>query len=145
MQIVDTAPDDFLDSIEDDTVRETMKAVDATIVAALPDRRRVLWQGVSWGGTDQSIIGYGDITQPRPRGKDVEWFLVGLARQKSTYSLYLNAVRDGAYLGRWYGGRLGKVKLGAASIGFTRLEHLDLEVLAEMLREADGLTPTDPE
>ena len=71
--------------------------------------------------------------------------LVGLARQKSTYSLYLNAVRDGAYLGRSYGGRLGKVKLGSASIGFTRLEHLDLEVLTEMLREADGLTPADPE
>ena len=67
------------------------------------------------------------------------------AGQKSTYSLYLNAVRDGAYLGRSYGGRLGKVKLGSASIGFTRLEHLDLEVLTEMLREADGLTPADPE
>ena len=111
---------------------------------ALPRRRRVLWQGVFWGGTDQSIIGYGDITQPRPRGDDVEWFLVGLARQKSNYSIYLNAVRDGAYLGQAYGDRLGTVKLGAASIGFTRLENLDLEVLAEMLREADELTPPDP-
>ena len=96
MEIVETTPDEFLGSIEDDAIRDTMRAVDAAIVAALPRRRRVLWQGVFWGGTDQSIIGYGDITQPRPRGDDVEWFLVGLARQKSNYSIYLNAVRDGA-------------------------------------------------
>ncbi len=49
-----------------------------------------------------------------------------------------------AYLAHRYADRLGKVKLGAASIGFRRLEDLDLVVLTELVTEADYLTPPDP-
>lgn len=147
MEIVDTDPDDHLTSLDDDA-RAVMSAVDRVLTAAMPTRRRVLWEGVFWGGTEQSVIGYGDIRQPRPKGKEVEWFLIGLARQKTTYSLYVNAVKDGAYLGQAYGDRVaadgGKVKLGSASIGFRRLDDLDLDVLAELAAEADRLTPPDP-
>ena len=97
-----------------------------------------------WGGTEQTIIGYGDIRQPRPRGDEVEWFLVGLARQKNNFSIYLNAVEDGAYLGKQFADRLGKVKVGAASIGFRHLAAVDLDVLTEMLEYADSITPPDP-
>ena len=144
MERVTTDPSELFDSFDDEVVRATMQALDAAIVAALPGRCRVLWEGVFWGGTEQRIIGYGDIVQPRPKGREVEWFLVGLARQQRGYSVYLNAVEDGAYLGQRYADRLGRVKIGAASIGFTRLDALDLEVFAEMLRRADELTPPDP-
>ena len=104
----------------------------------------MLWQGVFWAGTHQSIIGYGHIDQTNSSGKTVEWFLVGLARQKRNYSIYVNATVDNAYLAHSYADRLGKVKLGAASIGFRRLEDLDLMVLIELVTEADYLTPPDP-
>lgn len=142
MRIVDTPPDEFLASFDGD-VRTTMQRLDELVVAALPGRRRVLWTGKFWGGTDQSIIGYGKIVQPRPRGDDVEWFLVGLARQSRNYSVYLNAVENGAYLAHSYGSRLGKVKLGAASIGFTKADALDLDVFADMLSRAHDITPPD--
>ena len=144
MEIVDTDPDDHLASFDDAEIREAMVVLDDVIVRALSGRRRVLWTGVFWGGTDQTIIGYGHIVQPRPRGDDVEWFLVGLARQKSTFSIYLNAAKDGSYLAHAYGDRLGKVKLGAANISFRRLADIDLDVLAELLVEAHELTPADP-
>ena len=144
MERVTTDPGELLESCDDETVRSTMAALDAAIVDALPGRSRVLWEGVFWGGSEQRIIGYGDIVQPRPKGKEVEWFLVGLARQKRGYSVYVNAVEDGAYLGQRYADRLGRVKIGAASIGFTRLDALDLGVFGEMLRRADELTPPDP-
>lgn len=121
-----------------------MEQLDELIVAAMPGRRRVLHEGKFWGGTDQNIIGYGVIVQPRPRGKEVRWFIVGLARQKANYSIYVNAVADGAYLGRRYADRLGKVKLGSASIGFTRLDDIDVDVLAELVAEAHRITPEDP-
>jgi hypothetical protein len=70
----------------------------------------------------------------------VEWFAVGLARQKRHYSLYVNAVEDGRYLGQAYAGRLGKVKLGAASVGFRRLEDVDLDGLRALLEHAGRLT-----
>ena len=80
MEIVDTDPSDYIDSL-DDGDRSVMLAVDRLITDAMPNRRRVLWRGVFWGGTEQAIIGYGDIRQPRPRSDDVELFLVGLAKQ----------------------------------------------------------------
>ena len=144
MEVADRDPDDHLRSFDDTDVADTMGRLDALIVDSMPDRRRVLWQGVFWGGTDQTIIGYGHIVQPRPRGPDVDWFLVGLARQKRTYSLYVNAVENGAYLAHRYADRLGSVKLGAASIGVRSLEQVDTDVLGELLRHADRITPPDP-
>jgi hypothetical protein len=96
----------------------------------------VLWEGVFWGGTEQSIIGYGTIEQPRPRSRTVEWFLLGLARQKNYLSLYVNAVEDGAYLARAYGKRLGRTRVGSASISFASADDFDLEVLREMAAHA---------
>ena len=143
MRIVDTGPDAYLASLPDEH-RDTLRSIDRAICRALPDRQRVLWQGVFWGGTHQSIIGYGHIDQTRSSGETVEWFLVGLARQKRNYSIYVNAAADNAYLAHSYADRLGKVKLGAASIGFRRLEDLDLKVLIELVTKADCLTPPDP-
>ena len=143
MRIVNTGPDDYLASLPDDH-RHTLISIDRAIHRALADRQRVLWEGVFWGGTEQSIIGYGHIEQKNSSGDTVEWFLVGLARQKRNYSIYVNAVANRAYLAHNYADRLGKVKLGAASIGFRRLEDLDLDVLTELVTEADHLTPPDP-
>lgn len=143
MERVDTDPSDYINSL-DEKDRSVMLTLDALITTALPHRCRVLWHGVFWGGSEQTIIGYGDIRQPRPRGDDVEWFLVGLAKQKNHYSVYVNAATNGKYLGQQYGNRLGRVKLGSASIGFRNLEAIDLDVLAELLSEADSITPPDP-
>ena len=143
MRIVDTAPDAYLASLPDEH-RDALTSVDRAIHRALPDRQRVLWEGVFWGGTQQSIIGYGHIDQRNSTGDSVEWFLVGLARQKRNYSIYVNAAVDNAYLAHSYADRLGKVKLGAASIGFRRLEDLNLVVLTELVTKADNLTPPDP-
>lgn len=137
MEVDATTPDEWLDSMGDDA----LIALDHLIVESMPGRPRRLWTGTFWGGTDQTIIGYGDIVQARPRGESVEWFLVGLARQSKHYSVYVNAVADGAYLTKRYADRLGRVKLGAASIGFTNLERVDLDVLADLLREAHEITP----
>jgi hypothetical protein len=109
MEIVKTDPTNYISSL-DEPDRTVMLTVDRLIGDAMPNRRRALWQGVFWGGTEQAIIGYGDIRQPRPRGEDVEWFLVGLS----------------------------------ASIGFRHLEAVDLDVLAELLTQADSITPPDP-
>ena len=149
MEITDLDPDDFLADHEDE-VSNTLRRLDELAVAAMPGRRRVMWEGVFWGGTEQRIVGYGDLRQPRPKSQVVEWFLVGLARQKTGYSLYVNAVRDGAYLGQAYADRLTaeggrKVKIGSASIGFRSIDDVDLDTLSELLREAHSLTDPDPD
>ena len=144
MDISSVDVDTHLSGIEDAEIADTLSSLDRLITDAMPGRRRVLYVGKFWGGTDQEIIGYGHIVQPRPRGEEVHWFLVGLARQKDHYSLYVNAVDGGKYLGQQYKGRLGKVKLGSASIGFKSLEDVDLEVLEELMRRAHEITEPDP-
>ncbi len=143
MRITDTDPDHYLAGLPDDAVRTTMQTLDGLIVASMPGRRRVLWAGTFWGGTEQRIIGYGDMTQKRSRGPDVEWFVVGLARQKNAYSVYVNAVDDGVYLSHRYADRLGKVKLGAASIGFRSLEDIELDTFAQLIAGAHEIAPPD--
>ncbi len=150
MERVDTDPDEFIASFADDEQRATMARLDEVIRAALPGRTRTLWQGKMWGGTDQSIIGYGDIVQPRPRGEDVEWFLVGLARQSDVYSLYVNAVEDGRYIGqvredqlRVDGVAKSRLKIGSASIGMRTIDDIDLGALAELLAAANTSAPPD--
>ena len=139
---VDTPPDAFLGSLPDET-RGAMTELDAIITSCLPGRSRVLWEGPFWGGSDQQIIGYGDIVQPRPRGEPVEWFLVGLARQQRYFSLYINAVLDGAYLLAHYADRLGRVKTGSASLSFSSLDDVDLDGLRALLTQAHEVTPED--
>ncbi|MCA9834704.1 MAG: hypothetical protein KC435_12205 [Thermomicrobiales bacterium] len=139
MQITSQNVDTFLAELPD-PARADMQALDAVISKIFCDDPRVMWEGVFWGGTEQSIIGYGDLVQQRPRGESVRWFVVGLALQKANISIYVNAVKDGQYIGKSYGKRLGKVKIGSASIGFRRLADLDVEVFTEMLHEAKLLT-----
>lgn len=136
MRPTSTSVDEFIAGNDSDG---SLARLDDVITAALPGATRVLWQGVFWGGTEQSIIGYGAITQPRPRGETVEWFLVGLARQQSYLSLYVNAAEDGAYLAKRYGKRLGRTKVGSASISFPSLDAVDLALLDELVRHAGRL------
>ena len=116
--------------------REMLRAVHRTITSAASGLEQWIWRGRMWGGTDQTILGYGHFDYVNSSKEQVEWFLMGLANQKAHVSLYVNAVRDQRYLGQVYAERLGKVKLGSASISFKKLEDVDLQVLGEMAAEA---------
>ena len=116
--------------------RPLLREIHRAIRAAAPKLPMKVWRQKLWGGTDQTILGYGEMRYRNSSGKDVEWFLIGLANQKGYVSIYVNAVRDGKYLPEVYGPRLGKVKIGKAAVSFRRLEDIDLDGLHEMLTEA---------
>jgi hypothetical protein len=135
-----TSPDEFIALLADD-VRDDIATLDATITGALPGLDRVLWEGVFWGGTMQRIIGYGTYSYTGRSGAAGEWFVVGLAAQKSHLSLYVNAAKDGAYVGQQFAPRLGKVKAGKANITFKRASDVNLDVLRELVVAARDATP----
>ena len=118
---------------------EDIRRLDELIREQLPRAERHLYEGKFWGGSDQQIVGYGILDYENKSGDDVEWFLVGLAAQKDHISMYVNAVEDGQYLLAQYKERLGKAKLGSASISFTSLDGLDLAALGELLSRAGQL------
>jgi hypothetical protein len=128
-------PDDHLATLPE-RFRTDAQRLDAAISAAMPGRARVLWEGVFWGGTDQRIIGYGDLVQERARGGPVEWFVVGLAVQQNYLSVYVNAVEDGQHVAQKYAHTLGRAKIGSSSVSFKSLDDIDLDALLHLVRIA---------
>ncbi len=127
-------PDVFIESLPA-SVRADIASLDEIIREVMSGHPRVMWEGKFWGGTEQRIIGYGDYRYARPSGT-VEWFMVGLAAQKSYISLYINAIHNGDYAVKTHASRIGKAKIGSASISFKSLDDIDLDVLSELLELA---------
>ncbi len=139
MKRVESSPDAYIASQASD-VRTVLEELHVLIKKALPDQDCYLWEGVFWGGSQQQIIGYGNYSYQRSDKKQVEWFTVGLARQKNYFSVYVNSVEDKAYLAEIYRSRLGKVKTGKSNISFRNLADVNLDVLTEMIEHAGKIT-----
>jgi hypothetical protein len=133
-------PTGFIQSLPAD-VRTDIEALDALISDVMRGHPRVMWEGKFWGGTEQKIIGYGDLTYSRPGKATVHWFIVGLALQKSYLSIYVSAADDDGYLVKKYQDRLGKVKVGSSVISVKKADDLDLSVLRELIVAAADFTP----
>ena len=88
MEWVSTSPDEYLATLPEET-RGDMTSLHERIAAALPGHRRSLWEGVFWGGSAQSIIGYGDYSYVRSDKKPVGNYSAGMAdvRQGGTIGL----------------------------------------------------------
>lgn len=112
---------------------EELDELNRLVAEHLPDITPVLWRGTFWGGSEQAIIGYGHLTYTRSDKKTVEWFMVGLARQKSHLSLYISARGARGYLTNEYAPKLGKVKVGAGRLSFAKLGDINQEELGKLL------------
>lgn len=130
--------DAYLASIQDER-GDDIRRLDQAIVERMPGAQRHLYEGKFWGGSDQQIVGYGMMDYENRSGDNVEWFVVGLAAQKNYTSMYVNAAKDGRYLLRDYEKRLGKAKVGSASVSFGNLDDVDFDVLMELVEEAGRL------
>jgi hypothetical protein len=135
MEQTTKGPDLYLQSLPEG-VREPMSTLDSALREVMIGHSRTLWEGVFWGGSFQSIIGYGEDRYTRSDGQSVDWFMVGLAKQKNHFSVYINAVQNGTYAVAQYADRLGKVKLGSSSIGFKKLGDIDMDALLELVELA---------
>ena len=137
MDIVELTADEHIASLPDG-VRQEMDELDRAISNVMAGTIRRVWQGKMWGGTAQTIIGYGNYKYER-KGIASEWFVIGLAAQKNYLSLYVNVAEDGGYLAKKWADRLGKVKIGSSSVSFKRLDDVDRPALIEFLNRAREL------
>lgn len=125
--------EDYITNI-DDKHKETITLLDGLLVEKFTKDNRFIWDGVFWGGSHQTIVGYGEMATGRKDG--ATWFMIGLSIQKNYYSLYINAVEDNQYLAKKYAADLGKVKIGSSSISFTNITNLKLDTLEKMIDTA---------
>jgi hypothetical protein len=129
----DAAGDDVLEAFlaaAPEDRRPVLERVDEVIRTAAPGLERALWDGT---------LGYGRFHYRYATGREGDSFVVGLADRRRYVSVYVMAVEDGVYAAEAAAGRLGEVSVGRSCIRFKRIEDVELDVLAELVRKAAAL------
>jgi uncharacterized protein YdhG (YjbR/CyaY superfamily) len=83
-----------------------------------------------------NMQGYGSFPYKSYKGEMLEWPVIALANQKNYISVYVCAVDNGEYIAEKNKARLGKVSVGKSCIRFSKLEHVHLDVLKEVIQQA---------
>jgi hypothetical protein len=87
------------------------------------------------------MLAYGPFHYAYGSGREGDWFLIGLASRKAYISLYVMAAGDGGYLAESYRDRLPKADIGKSCVRIKRLSDVDLDVVAELIRQAAEVGP----
>ncbi len=112
-----------------DERREIIEALDALIKKTLPKQER--WFAYN-------MLGYGKFEYTNYKKELIDWPLIALASQKNYVSLYVCAVEGGKeYLTEKYKDELGKVSVGKSCIRFKKLDDLNLQTVAKILKRAE--------
>lgn len=128
--------DAFIAGVEPPQRQEDARALDAVF------RRVTGWQPVMWGPT---MVGYGSYTYRYATGHGGTALATGFSPRKAELSLYIMPGYQA------YGSildRLGKHRLGKACLYIRRLDDIDMDVLADLVRagvdDLGKLWPVNP-
>jgi hypothetical protein len=114
----------FLNSIEDEKKRQDS----FTILELMKDVTGS--DPVMWG---TSIIGFGHYHYKYASGRENDWMLTGFSPRKQNLTLYIMSGFD------QYGellSKLGKHTTGKGCLYIKKLEHIDLDVLRELVKHS---------
>lgn len=128
MNITNRTVDEYLQSL-DEPMRTDVESLHKLICDHMPEVQPKMWEGVFWGGSQQSIIGYGQLSYTRSDKQQVEWFVVGLSKQKNYISVYITGTEGNEYVVKKYAHLLGNVKTTSSAIRFSRLDEVNLDEL----------------
>lgn len=83
-----------------------------------------------------NMLGYGSFPYINAKKQQIAWPVIALASQKQYISLYVCALDGKQYLAEKHKKNLGKVSVGKSCIRFKKLEDVDLQALATVLKAA---------
>jgi hypothetical protein len=87
------------------------------------------------------MLGYGKYHYRYDSGREGDWFVISLAPRKAYVSLYVTATDGKTYLAESYRPRLPKADIGKSCVRIKRLSDVDLDVVAELVREGAARRP----
>jgi len=120
----DASVEEFLASIADEKRREECRTV-ARLMQRITKKKPKLW-----GAT---MVGFGSYRYKYASGREGEWFLTGFSPRKQSLTLYIMA---GFERYDELMQKLGKYKTGKSCLYVKRLEDVDMEVLADLVRQS---------
>jgi len=113
-------PEDYIDAL-DEPRRTEIAELDALIRASAPELEPHIRSG---------MLGYGEYHYKYASGREGDWFVVGLASRKQYISLYANVG-----VAERHRAALPQADIGKSCIRIKRLEDVDRDVLADVIRE----------
>jgi hypothetical protein len=116
--------DDFLNAVEDESVRADCRRV-AELMSEATGAPPKMW------GTN--IVGFGTQNQKSASGRELDWPIVGFSPRKANLTLYLS---NGEEWNEALLSKLGKHKTGKSCLHFKRLGDVDREVLKKLIDES---------
>lgn len=86
------------------------------------------------------MVGYGPYHYKYASGREGDWFAIGLASNKTGFSIYISAVEKDRYIAEKYRTLLGKASVGKSCIRFKKLSDLNTEILTQAIKEGYEVT-----
>lgn len=117
---------EYLEAVPDER-KEALQTLHAFIQKTVPDLKPYF---------AHNMIGYGSFPYKNYKKEMIEWPTIALANQKNYISIYACALVNGEYVAQQFEDTLGKVSVGKSCVRFKKIEDLNLDVLAKMLRLA---------
>jgi len=124
-----SSPEEYIRNIADEARREQMQTLHAFIRKTVPKLAPFMISG---------MIGYGKYHYKYPSGREGEWCTIALASQRNYISEYACANDGKQYVAEKYVSKLPKANIGKSCIRFKRIDEIDLNVLATILKEAEN-------
>lgn len=121
------SPKEYIAALEEPR-RTSIAALDKLIRKAAPGLKPVIQGG---------MLGYGPFHYKYASGREGDACRIAIASNASYISLYALAADDRGYVAERYKDRLPKAKIGKSCVRFKKVEDVDLDALAELIRETE--------
>jgi uncharacterized protein YdhG (YjbR/CyaY superfamily) len=119
-----TSPDEYIARL-DEPRRGQIEELHKLIRRTLPDLEPHIQSG---------MIGYGSYHYKYESGREGDTFVVGVASNKRYISLYVMGADEDGYVAEKYRSKLPKADIGRSCIRFKKLDDVDTDALAEVIR-----------
>lgn len=117
---------DYINAVPEDR-QATIKSLDSFIRKTVPELKPYF---------ANNMLGYGSFPYKDYKKRDITWPTVAMANQKNYVSVYVCSIVDGVYAAELSKDKLGKVSVGKSCIRFKKLEDVNLDELAKVLKLA---------
>ena len=126
-QLKVSTPKQYLESLEE-PCRSEVTQLDALVRKTVPKLKAFIHAG---------MLAYGPLKYRTKAGREMDWFKISIASNKSAISLYACAADERGYVAERYKEALPGANIGKSCVRIKKMADLDLKALQKLLKETE--------